>query len=208
MVLHFKVAFFVPPPWAEECTYCGTWLRGGWYMWDRVVQGSINGPSCFGRLSALTARLSQSLIDTTELRMQVYTDDPCMTLRGSRKRCEIIAAMVVTTWLTLGRSLSDHKAQLAHSVNWIGYTISINKNFVSAKIRAEFMQEFEALTSEMLALPHITTESLRSYAGKANHTAALVYHWRPFLDQIWAALNIKRAGRTPVGAHVPYRNSG
>ena len=47
------------------------------------------------------------------------------------------------------------------------------------------MQEFVQLTVDLLAKPHITLDALRSYAGKANHVAAFIYYWRPFLDQTW-----------------------
>ena len=62
------------------------------------------------------------------------------------------------------------------------------------------MKELHDLTVELLAKPKLTLDALRSYAGKANHVAALIYQWRPFLDQIWAALSINKVGTTaPVG---------
>ena len=62
------------------------------------------------------------------------------------------------------------------------------------------MKELHDLTVELLAKPKLTLDSSRSYAGKANHVAALIYQWRPFLDQIWAALSINKVGTTaPVG---------
>ena len=108
---------------------------------------------------------------------------------------------MILIWLILGWSLSYHKAQLGKSVGWIGYKLEIGENHVIAKIKEEFMKEFHDLTVELLAKPKLTLDALRSYAGKANHVAALIYQWRPFLDQIWAALSIKKVGTTaPVGA--------
>ena len=83
LVCDFKDAFFMLPLWWKECLHCGTWYQGSWYIWQRIPQGSINGPSVYGRLSALTGRMSQGLQDTTVVRTQIYTDDPCTTLRGT-----------------------------------------------------------------------------------------------------------------------------
>ena len=157
----------------------------------------MNGPSCFGRLSALTARISQSLVDTTELRMQVYTDDPCMIIRGSQERCQRLASLMVLLWLILGWSLSYHKAQFGKSVGWIGYKLEIGENQVIAKIKEEFMKEFHDLTVEMLAKPKLTLDSLRSYAGQANHVAGMLFSERPLLDTLWAALHSPPSQKRP-----------
>ena len=65
------------------------------------------------------------------------------------------------------------------------------------------MADLEKLTVDVLKCPRITLDELRSYAGKANHVATLVYYWRPFLDQVWAApLRVKaieRASRIRMG---------
>jgi hypothetical protein len=37
---------------------------------------------------------------------------------------------------------------------------------------------------------------LRSYAGKASHTASIIPTWRPFLNEIWAALKAVNSGRS------------
>ena len=55
--------------------------------------------------------------------MQVYTDDPCVAVRGSAKRCQIFASLMILNVCMLGWALSYHRAQLGKSVGWIGYTV-------------------------------------------------------------------------------------
>ena len=79
--------------------------------------------------------MSQSLVDTTELRVQTYVGDPCVSLRGTRSRCNNLACVMILFWLVLGWGLSYHKAQLSDTIDWIGYTLHIGANEVAAKIK-------------------------------------------------------------------------
>ena len=45
-------------------------FSNAYYMWDRIVQGSINGPNVYGRLAALTSRMGQGMADSQEMRTQ------------------------------------------------------------------------------------------------------------------------------------------
>ena len=199
MFLDFQDVFFMVPLLAEECAIRGTLYRGRWYIWDRIAQGSINGPSVYGRLSALTGRMGQGMFDTTELRTQVYIDDPCSVIRGTPQRCDLLTARLVTLWLCLGWDLSYHKGQYDIAVNWIGYSIKVCEEYVTASIKEEFMMEFTTLVRDTLAKNLISIDDLRSLAGKANHIATLIYAWRPFLDQIWAAISQSKPDNAPKG---------
>ena len=50
------------------------------------------------------------------------------------------------------------------------------------------MTELKTLIQDTLKHNNITLAELRSLAGKANHVATLIISWRPFLDQLWAAI--------------------
>ena len=56
-----------------------------------------------------------------------------------------------------------------------------------------------SLVRATLAENLISLEELRSLAGKANHVATLIYAWRPFLDQIWAAISQTRLDNARKG---------
>ena len=100
--------------------------------------------------------------------------------------------------MVLGWALSYHKAQLGTVVHWIGYTLQVDQTAVVAKIKADFMTDFRSLTLDIMKNRYVSLDALRSYAGKANHIAALIMSWRPFLDQIWAALSSQRPSNAPV----------
>ena len=61
------------------------------------------------------------------------------------------------------------------------------------------MADLKKLTVDVQKRPRITLDELRSYAGKANHFATLGYYWRPFLDQVWAALCESKPSNAPAG---------
>ena len=57
-VLDFKDAFYMLPLLDDEYRYFTAFHDGKWYVWQRVAQGSLSGPNAFGRLSALTGRMT------------------------------------------------------------------------------------------------------------------------------------------------------
>ena len=50
-----------------------------------------------------------------------------------------------------------------------------------------------------LKLNLVSGAELLSLAGRANHVATLVYTWRPFLDQLWAAVSGTKPSNAPAG---------
>ena len=140
--------------------------------------------------------MGQGLTDSTELRTQLYVDDPCSTVRGTAERSDRLVTILIIFWLVLGWRLAYHKGQYGRQIEWVGYSISINASMVEAKINEGFTHDLRSLVNSHLADNLIFIAQLRSFAGKANHDATLVYTWRPFLDQRWAAI----AGTKPSGA--------
>ena len=137
-------------------------------------------------------------LDTTCMRLHVCIDDPCLILRGSPKQCDRYVAIVVLLWLCLCSDLSYHKGQYGTQVDWTRYNFEITPTEIIAKIKADFMQDFSQWTDELLSYSQLSVRYLCSYAGKANHVAMLVYTWRPFLDQIWAAVAGSRPSNAPA----------
>ena len=175
LVLDFSDAFYMMPLWKGELRYCGAWYKGAYYIWLAIPQGSMNGPSVYGRLAALTNRMSQGLFDTTEVRSQLYVDDPCVTLRGDENRCRRLASILICFWLVLGWKLAYHKGQFASNVDWVGYSLSVSPRVVTAKIKEEFMVDLRTTIENCMKLNLLSIDELRSLAGRANHVATLVY---------------------------------
>ena len=82
LVLDFKDAFFKVPLMPSEYKYYVAEHGGAYYVWLRVAQGSVNGPTVWGRIAAFTARMTQALADPGEFRLQLYTDGPLGVIKA------------------------------------------------------------------------------------------------------------------------------
>ena len=145
-VCDFRDAFYMLPAHPDERRYLATKYKGIIYIWSSIAQGTINGPDTYGRLAALTNRMTQSLYEEEEMASEMYVDDPCLVLYGDVDRRAQMVSVVVLLWLILGWDLSYHKAQLTKAVAWVGYKIEAGKDEVKASIKEEFMQEFLEFT--------------------------------------------------------------
>ena len=83
--------------------------------------------------------------------------------------------------------MSFHKGQMGNKVTWVGYSLTDHKEKIVVEIKQAFMDERRELTTSLLKHNFIKLKELRSYTGKANHVANLLFSWRPFLDSLWAA---------------------
>ena len=124
LVCDYEDAFFKVPLSPAERKYFATALGDEIFIWERIGQGSLNGPTVFGRLSAMVGRLSQSMFSTSEARVQIYTDDPITTIYATPERTKRVVAIIIMAWMVLGFSMAFHKAQLAKTVDWVGYKVS------------------------------------------------------------------------------------
>ena len=115
--------FYKVPLDPKEQRFFAFQYRGEVYVYNRVAQGSLDGPSLYGRLSSFIGRCTQSLLDPNEARTQIYTDDPIISILATEKRARYLMAIVTMAWLALGFDMAFHKAQFGHEVTWIGYHI-------------------------------------------------------------------------------------
>ena len=199
MVLDFRDAFYMLPLAHAEQRYFSAFYKGRFYVWQRVAQGSLNGPNTFGRLSAAVGRMTAGLLQDHEARLQLYVDDPLLALYAAPRRKRIIIASVVMLWLMMGFDLAYHKGQFGHEVCWVGYDLKATKMGIEASIKADFMKDFSDVTAKLGSKNIISKRALQSYAGKANHISNLLKAWRPFLDCFWAALYNKKTSNAPYG---------
>ena len=113
--------------------------------------------------------------------MQVYVDDPAMAVRGSRAFRRQQVAVLMLAWATLGISLALKKGQLGTSVDWIGITMAVRQWGVEASITAARLQEVRALVDDIRGKNVISLKELRSFTGKVQSLASLLFTWRPCL---------------------------
>ena len=111
LVLDFVDAFFLLPLKDNEKRSFTATSKKKFFIWQRVAQGSTNGPQLFGRTSALASRFTQSLSDESRMRQQTYTDDPWMVLGGTPDFTKRMRALVILVWQVLGFTLAFPKGQ-------------------------------------------------------------------------------------------------
>ena len=75
-------------------------------------------------------------------------------------------------------------------------------------ISKERMQEFEQVLSEIMATNVVTRKRLRTFVGKAQSIAGILYIWRPFSTAAWMArlvcfYNIKDDAMTIAELYYP-----
>ena len=184
----FKDAFQKLPLKKCEKRHFVILCKGSLYIYrDRLGQGSLNGPTTFGRRSAFISHLSQSMVDIKEARMQLYIDDPIGAILASPQRSEEVVAVWMLTWMITGFDLAVHKAQFGDSFIWTGYRYRVNQGEVEVSIKESCMADLLRLTSKLLTNHWVSIRTLRSYTGCANHVGNPLFAWRPCLDTFCAA---------------------
>ena len=81
------------------------------------------------------------------------------------------------------------KAQRGAAVTWIGCRLVAYPEYVEAAIAEDKVTELRDLTRQLLSENVLPLPRLRSYIGLASHFATLLFAWRPFLTELWAALH-------------------
>ena len=148
MVLDIVDAFWTVPNHPRERKYAVGKVRGKFLIYLRTPQGSRGAPFSWGYIFALVARLTQGMLDPSRGRLQVYVDDPLLTLRGSKPQRDRMIK-VVMAWVCLGFGLAFAKGQRGSSITWIGAAYKLSRTDISVTIKKERCAELEDITAEL-----------------------------------------------------------
>jgi len=131
-------------------------------------------------------------------------DDPWNATRGEPARTDTNLAMIALAWLVLGMPLAFHKAMRGASLSWVGIKITVDSEGarVIAEVPEEKVTELRLLTAQMLDGNVVAISAMRTYTGKMEPIASLLYAIKPFVQPLWAALYDDRS-RAPRGACGP-----
>ena len=169
---------------SERRFYCALLKEGGrtrYLAYTRTAQGSRGAPLSWAVLFGLVCRCCYSTLLSAETRqsqrMQVYVDDPVLVVRGSRRGRREQVALLMLAWSVLGIGLAVRKGQLGPRVDWIGFTFTIRPRAVIAAILASRLQEVRQLTEEIARANVVSIKVLRTYVGKVQSLASLLYIW-------------------------------
>ena len=133
-------------------------------------------------------RLTQALFQSDEVRLMCYVDDPLAILRGTEEYRSIMTAVFILVWEALGFGLAYPKGQLAQKVTWIGGTLEIHTDSITAEIKQSIISDICDDLQKILRSNLVARKVLHSLVGKLNHAAGLLVVMRPYLEPLWAAL--------------------
>ena len=188
MVLDVRNAFWLVPNKPSERRFCVGMVRGKYVVYLRTPQGSRGAPFSWGYLFALVSRCTQSLVDPRHGRLQVYVDDPHLSVRGPPWMRRRIIAKVVITWMALGFALAFDKGQKGVKVGWIGAVYNVTRTQVEVEIKEERSIELEQLTLQHELGNVISLSDLKTYAGKCQSFSGVIPSWRPFIHDLYGVI--------------------
>ena len=189
MVLDIVDAFWTLGLRPSERRFFVGKLRGLYYVYNRLAQGSRGAPLAWCRFFALVIRLTVAMFDRNELTAEGYVDDPIFTIAGIPAQRARSKAIIVLAWRALNLDLSFRKGQSGQDVSWIGSRLVLSRSGVVAQLQGDTVVELKGLIHGMLAQNLVAHSALRTLAGKISNAARLLTAWRPFLREIWAALS-------------------
>ena len=209
LVLDAVDAFWqIPLHEAERKYYCGI-LRlpsGGarYLVYTRTAQGSRGAPLSWAVQFGLISRLALSCIRDPVIpdaeKMEVYVDDPAVAVRGTPENRMVKISMLMLAWTVLGVTLAIKKGQLGKQIDWIGATFNIadtDRGTVVVTIMEARLADLLQLARAILAENVVAVKVLRTFTGKAQAMASLLYTWRPFVHMLYAVIH----GPAPDGMH-------
>jgi len=185
-----------------------------------TAQGSRNGPLSWAVFAAHSGRLCQSLFFKEKhdlalhrsaknqilsrffLRLNIYVDDPVAGVRGTKKQRDRDLVVLVLCWVLLGFRLQISKAQRGRSIEWTGADFQVYPDRVVTTIPQEKVEDLTELLNQFRARNVVAQKDLRSFIGKTVHVSILILAWRPFVNELWAALlsiGTERCSGAPPG---------
>ena len=198
-VLDFTDAFHQVPCHPQEQRFFTTRFAGHYYLFKRSAQGSRGAPNGWARVAALVMRLTLGLLLPEEGRAQCYVDDPIFVLRGIVAHRNKLMVLIMLVWKALGFKLAFAKGQRGRRITWIVGEFCIGAHGVSVSIKPGLIEEVSQMAQEMISGNLVATKLLRTFTGKVNTIASLIYVLRPFISQLWGALSDKVESNAPVG---------
>ena len=54
------------------------------------------------------------------------------------------------------------------------------------------MKGFAEMVQGLRAERRVPLKKMQAFAGKGKHVASLLYGWRPFIDELWAAIYLQQ----------------
>ena len=171
-------------------------------LWRVLGFGGHSNPLAYARAASFAARSAQAWLSTSSAsadgcaagRLQLYVDDPILTLAGTRHEQELSLDLVVAWWLCLGIPLSWEKGVFVDAVqphDWIGVSFRCTSPgtctmTIPTKFRSELLQLAECFASSSRRTA--TLVQAHALCGKAGRLSQVAPEARPSTTALFAAL--------------------
>ena len=204
LIADISDAFWLIPLHPKERRFFVASFQGKFLVFERTAQGSRGAPLTFCTIMGLATRLLQSLLLRDRLHMKRHkqdarTDDPWIIGKGTATQVNRIFSIVLLTWCLFGFPVATHKATRGRSLKWIGMYISLFPDRVEVSIPPDKVDELERMTLDFPKSNVVSVKALRTYVGNAMSIASVIFTWRPFLNQIFAAIHSDGDSNVPNG---------
>ena len=207
MIADISDAFWQIPLHPKERKFFVAKFKSRYLCFVRTAQGSRAAPLTFCAFMSMLARFAQSLFfrdhphnrHPEDARLQTYTDDPWLIARGTPQQINKIFATLMITWELFGLPVATHKAVRGTCLKWVGMKLEVSPCQVKVHVPEDKVLELEVLSLRILSSNVVSCKLLRSYVGKAMNIATVIHTWRPFLQQLYAAIKTEGEGEAPRG---------
>ena len=187
--LDFSDAFKQLPVRHQEKRFLTGRSLGGFFVYHTVLFGIRTGPLVWGRVASLISRCTQAVL--RQGRLQVYVDDPFLTLVGDKREIEKEASLVVLLWAACGLKIAFNKGTRGCSTEWVGARFQVDNEAgtLEIKVPAEKIADWLELAKQLDGKPVVSFKTLERFVGKLNWAAGFVLQLRPFVRMLHAALS-------------------
>ena len=209
LIVDFKDAFMSTGTLEEEQRFTaaqvdddesptGTYV----YIWRTLGFGGKTFPLVYARPASFAARTAQALTHKSRCRLQLYVDDPALTLVGTRKWALLEGSLPILWWLVLGLDLSWRKGYFGNGAHvWIGVNYDIGLKGPTMQLPREYLVDtVNLLTPLTKPTGTIGVHKVQVALGKAARIGYVVPSAAPYVASLWAGF---RQGRLQAAAGSP-----
>ena len=118
MVLDIADAFHNVPLHPSERKYVCTKVGDRFVVFKVMCMGGKASPNVWGRFAAAIGRILASLFDPSELRCEIYVDDPLVAVTGSKRQRTRLFTIAALALAVLGFPMAWSKAVVGCDVTW------------------------------------------------------------------------------------------
>ena len=110
--------------------------------------------------------MTQSLFESSSVRISCFVDDPIVSLRGTLREQRLNACIIVLTWAALGFPLALSRGQFGHRAKWFGFQVETTTTGVKATLKQELVEDIKEHIKQVENAILIPDKFLRSFVGK------------------------------------------